>query len=80
MIPHHTPNAPQALICRTVGWVPLLLRTTLLILAITAMGGTWLLEQPSTSQVDWHPRVRLLWRLVPQVWVWKSTVDTSTYL
>ncbi|CAK9011436.1 Uncharacterized protein SCF082_LOCUS11092 [Durusdinium trenchii] len=42
-------------------------RACLLILAISAMGGGWLLEQPSTSCVEWHPRVRLLWRLLPEV-------------
>lgn len=45
----------------------MLLRTSLLILATTAMGGAWLLEQPRTSIVLWHPRIRLLWRLLPQV-------------
>ena len=45
----------------------MLLRTALLILAITAMGGAWLLEQPRSSIVLWHPRIRLLWRLLPQV-------------
>lgn len=44
-----------------------LLRTSLLILATTAMGGAWLLEQPRSSIVLWHPRIRLLWRLLPQV-------------
>ena len=42
-------------------------RTCLLILAISAMGGTWVLEQPRSSLVDWHPRVRLLFRLLPKV-------------
>lgn len=45
----------------------MLLRTSLLILATTAMGGAWLLEQPRSSIVLWHPRIRLLWRLLPQV-------------
>ena len=42
-------------------------RTCLLILAISAMGGTWVLEQPRSSLVDWHPRVRLLFKLLPKV-------------
>lgn len=42
------------------------LRTTLLILAVVAMGGAWLLEQPRSSVVTWHPRIRLLWRLLPK--------------
>lgn len=42
-------------------------RVVLIILAITAMGGSWMLEQPNSSQVHWHPRIRLLWRLLPQV-------------
>ncbi|CAK9026536.1 unnamed protein product [Durusdinium trenchii] len=44
------------------------MQTALLILAITAMGGTWILEQPRSSLVIWHPRIRLLWRLLPKVY------------
>lgn len=51
-------------------------RACLLILAISAMGGGWLLEQPSTSCVEWHPRVRLLWRLLPEVGLWPKDVVT----
>lgn len=40
------------------------------------MGGGWLLEQPSTSCVEWHPRVRLLWRLLPEVGLWPKDVVT----
>lgn len=42
------------------------LRTTLLILAVVAMGGAWMLEQPRSTVVTWHPRIRLLWRLLPK--------------
>ena len=35
-------------------------------MAVTAMGGCWVLEQHRSSLVDWHPRIRLLWRLLPE--------------
>ncbi|CAK8986521.1 unnamed protein product [Durusdinium trenchii] len=44
------------------------MRTTLLILAVVAMGGSWMLEQPRSSLLTWHPRIRLLWRLLPKVY------------
>ncbi|CAK8985281.1 unnamed protein product [Durusdinium trenchii] len=43
-------------------------RTCLLIYLITAMGGVWILEQPRSSLVSWHPRIRLLWKSIPKVW------------
>ncbi|CAK9093366.1 Uncharacterized protein SCF082_LOCUS43920 [Durusdinium trenchii] len=43
-------------------------KTTLLILAVVAMGGSWMLEQPRSSLLTWHPRIRLLWRLLPKVY------------
>ena len=43
------------------------LRVTLLILAVVAMGGSWMVEQPRSSLLTWHPRIRLLWRLLPEV-------------
>ena len=52
---------------RLFKWSPFPLRCTLLILAVQSMGGTWILEQPRSSEVLWHPRVRLLWRLLPEV-------------
>ena len=39
----------------------------MLVLAVTAMGGAWIIEQPRSSILDWHPRIRLLWRLLPKV-------------
>lgn len=45
-----------------------LLRTSLIIMLVTAMGGAWLLEQPSSSQLTWLPCIRFLWRVIPQVW------------
>ena len=50
-------------------------RTALLVLAVTAMGGTWMIEQPRSSTLLWHPRIRLLWRLLPKVRVAKPTVS-----
>lgn len=41
-------------------------RTCLLIYLITAMGGVWILEQPRSSLVSWHPRIRLLWKSIPK--------------
>ncbi|CAK8995911.1 Uncharacterized protein SCF082_LOCUS4565 [Durusdinium trenchii] len=46
----------------------LLSRVTLLIMVISAMGGCWLLEQPRTSLILYHPRTRHLWRLLPKVY------------
>ena len=46
---------------------PSLPRVCALILVITAMNGGWLLEQPRSSQLIWHPRVRWLFRTLPKV-------------
>ena len=42
-------------------------RTCLLIYAVSSMAGSWLLEQPRSSQLMWHPRVRQLWMALPKV-------------
>lgn len=55
------------------------LRITLIILAVVAMGGSWLVEQPRSSMLPWHPRVRLLWRLLPQVWASREKMVVVTY-
>ncbi len=46
---------------------PLLPRTALLIFAIAAMDAAWLLEQPRSSMLHWHPRMQQLWSSVPKV-------------
>ena len=38
-------------------------------MASVAMGGAWMIEQPRSSLVIWHPRIRLLWRLLPKAGV-----------
>ena len=43
----------------------------LLILLTSAMGGTWLLEQPRSSIIQFHPRIRWLWAQLPKVGGWK---------
>ena len=42
-------------------------RVSLLILVISAMNGCWILEQPRSSLLAWHPRVRWLFRQLPKV-------------
>ncbi|CAL1159177.1 unnamed protein product [Cladocopium goreaui] len=42
-------------------------RTALLIWAIVAMGGCFVLEQPRSSQLGWHPRIVELFRALPKV-------------
>ncbi|CAJ1392471.1 unnamed protein product [Effrenium voratum] len=44
------------------------MRTTLLVYAISAMGGAWSLEQPRSSLVTWHPRMIDLFAHLPQIW------------
>ena len=44
-------------------------RTALLIWAIVAMGGCFVLEQPRSSQLGWHPRIVELFRALPKVGV-----------
>ena len=59
-------------------------RTALLIMVVAACGGCWVIEQPSTSQLTWHPRVQLLWTMMPKAkqgfcffWVWGVENKTS---
>ena len=42
-------------------------RTVLLVLACNAMGAAWMIEQPRSSILPWHPRMRLLFKLCPKV-------------
>lgn len=42
------------------------MRTCLLMWVIHAMGGTFLLEQPRSSMVLWHPRVREFMKSLPK--------------
>lgn len=42
------------------------LRSCLLLWAAQAMGGTFLLEQPRSSMVLWHPRLRELMKALPK--------------
>lgn len=42
-------------------------RTCLLLWAVQAMGGAFLLEQPRSSMVLWHPRMRELMKSIPKV-------------
>lgn len=52
----------------------LLPRTALLIYVICALGGVWVLEQPSTSQLRWHPRIRALFRHIHKAGHWGLSV------
>lgn len=42
-------------------------RVCLLIFAISAMDGAWVLEQPRSSALEWLPCIRQLWRSLPKV-------------
>ena len=42
------------------------LRTIILILLASSMGLAWLLEQPGSSQMEWHPRFAYMIRCLPQ--------------
>ena len=42
-------------------------RTMRLLFAVASMDGAWLLEQPRSSVLPWHPRVSQLFRSVPKV-------------
>ncbi|CAL1131372.1 unnamed protein product [Cladocopium goreaui] len=42
--------------------------TVLLIMVVSAMNGAWILEQPSSTRLLSHPRVRHLWHLLPRVY------------
>lgn len=48
-------------------------RVCALIMVISAMNGAWLIEQPRSSQLIWHPRVRQLFRALPKVPCWEET-------
>jgi len=41
-------------------------RTMLLLMVVSAMNGCWLVEQPTSSQLLSHPRVREVWRMLPR--------------
>lgn len=40
-------------------------RALLLVLIIAAKGGFWVLEQPSTSIMEWHPMFQAIIKLLP---------------
>ncbi|CAK9008773.1 unnamed protein product [Durusdinium trenchii] len=43
-------------------------RCALLLYSIVAMGGCFLLEQPRSSMLSWHPRIREVFLALKQVW------------
>ena len=51
--------------CHLLGFAPL--RVALLALVITALGGCWFIEQPASSLLKWHPRIRWLFRACGKV-------------
>ena len=43
------------------------------------MGGAWVIEQPRSSAVIWHPRIRQLWRLLPKVGIPPKKVEVLNH-
>ena len=43
-------------------------RTCLLLYVIQSMGGAFLVEQPRSSMLLWHPRMRAFTQSIPKAW------------
>jgi hypothetical protein len=57
--------------------IPTCPRSVLLIVLIVCRGGAFFLEQPGSSQLAWHPRVRWLFQKLPKDGSGSSSVGSE---